>query len=156
MKFYSIESYDNDFTLKLSLGSAFWLAFLCRGTLIMPAHLYMEKKSIDLADFFYATDLHLLAAMISALPALAVFVAWIRRHPSAGSLPRLVWANGKSLLIFSASLNLLVIIWSVVDRKQVSNPDLIQIVVSFYCLFYVVRSVRLRDTFKSFPELPGS
>jgi hypothetical protein len=94
--------------------------------------------------------------MMSALPALAIVAAWIRRHPSAGRLPRLVWANGKSLLVFSATLNVFLIVWSIVERKLISNFDLIQIVVSFYCLLYVIRSERLRDTFLSFPDLTDS
>ena len=151
MKLYSLESYDDKFTLKLSLGSAFWLAFLCRAIVIMPTDMYMEKSSIDLSAFFYSSDIHLLAAIISALPALAVFIAWVRRHPSAGRVPRFIWVNGKSLLLSSATPNLLVILWSVASRKLVSNLDIVLIILSFYCLFYVFRSERLRDTFMSFP-----
>ena len=105
---------------------------------------------------FYATNVHLSVAVISALPTLAVLVAWIRRHSSAGSVPRFIWANGKSLLIVSAILNLLGILWSVTSRESISNLDLTQIVLSFSCLFYVLRSQRLRDTFLSFPALSES
>tara|TARA_B100001079_G_C16308361_1_gene468869 strand:- start:54 stop:539 length:486 start_codon:yes stop_codon:yes gene_type:complete len=153
MKLYSLESYDDDFTLKVSPGSAFWLAFLCRALVIMPFDLYFKKKSFDFMGIFYATNVHLSVAVISALPTLAVLVAWIRRHSSAGSVPRFIWANGKSLLIVSAILNLLGILWSVTSRESISNLDLTQIVLSFSCLFYVLRSQRLRDTFLSFPAL---
>ena len=88
MKLYSLESYDDDFTLKVSPGSAFWLAFLCRALVIMPFDLYFKKKSFDFMGIFYATNVHLSVAVISALPTLAVLVAWIRRHSSAGSVPR--------------------------------------------------------------------
>jgi hypothetical protein len=154
MNTYPLESYDKDFALKPSVGTTLWLAFLVRGMVIAGMQLYLTQKAINFAAFFYSTTIALLASLVVAMPVFIIFAAWVRRHPSAGRIPRMIWARGGLLMIFSATLNLLLVAWSLSNRKLASSPDIAQLLLSCYCLFYVLRSKRLKDTFMSFPQAP--
>jgi hypothetical protein len=151
MKAYSLDSYDKDFALKPSIGTILWLAFLFRGILISGMQLYLTQKSIHFAAFFYSTNSQLVAAIVVALPISIILIAWVRRHPAAGKIPPMIWTRGRFLMMVSATLNVLLVTWSLAGRKLISSPDIVQLMLSLYCLFYIVRSQRLKDTFMSFP-----
>lgn len=151
MNIYPLDSYDKNFALKMSVGSIFWLVFLGRGLLIVPIHLYLEEQSVKAAEVFYATDLQLLCGLLLALPVLVLIVTWGARSPSSGDFFRIIWGHGRSILIFTATLNLPLVVWSTASRHNIPSSDIVQIVVALYCLIYVIRSKRLQDVFKSFP-----
>lgn len=89
----------------------------------------------------------------SSLPALAIFYALGMRQPSAGKLVRLIWKNGRYLILAAASLY--VFLLSHIHRYDLSKFGILDgIVIGLNVLIvgYVFTSPFIKDLFSEFPE----
>jgi len=152
MNIYPLDNYDKYFALKVSLGTSVLLLFLSRGILVAIMSFYLKDKLTGVATLFYANDICLMVSLIVALPALVIIGAWLRRDPKASKFQKKIWSQGIFILAVSAIANIGLIIWSITIRPTILDADIIQLVFSLYCLLYIFKSKRLRDTFDSFPE----
>ncbi len=97
------------------------------------------------------TDLGL---VLAGLPALALLiVALVRRVPDAGQPWRWIWENGRTLLIASASLELvLMVVYVAIGRRQIDEVVVAFAYLDIMILVYLIKSRRVVDLFNDFPK----
>ena len=156
---YAASSYDESFCLKPP-----WL--------LWPAVLYLSRAitlPIAVGIGSYAgvgADAIALCRRLWSMDAVApslitmVFVlALCRRTPKASRFIRWIWANGRMILILSASVDLVIGLISAIREGELDEQalaSLVRVVIDGYFLSYFLVARRLRDTFADFPEDPGS
>lgn len=154
-RLYDLDAYTDEGTLKIALTLWLVMAYLGRhllfiviGGLSTFAGRKFSASAIDYSPLF-SNDMLLLAS----LPAIVVIVIAFRRVPSAGEVVRKIWRNGRSILVASVILDLL-ILW-MISPKQLLAITALQVafvIVDVYVLIYLFRSARARDTFADFPS----
>jgi hypothetical protein len=110
----------------------------------------LSRKGIDTGGFtaIYSSPLFLLAS----LPAVAVIVAGLRRAPPSGSAIRAIWRNGRLLSSTAAALDIGILVLHSIFRWLSLNEIIVAgFFLDIYVLIYLLRSVRVKDTFEDFP-----
>lgn len=151
-KIYRASAYDENLCIKVGLG--LWLAilFLLRPYVVMILSLANMSDHTQLIHLVYPGDGVFALGAIAALPAVALFLAWTKRRPGAGRTARWVWHRGRMLMMLSALCNLITaVIPMLPGHSGFSFIALIQILATIGVMFYIMRSVRVRDTFQDFP-----
>lgn len=151
---YDLSDFSDDGTLKVPFTLWVALAFLARHVLLLlmggVSSFVMSRRGIDTGGFIeiYSSPLFLLAS----LPAVAVLVAALRRNPQAGRATRAIWRNGRLLSSTAAALDIGILL----SRALFASLSVTGFVVAMtfldvYVLVYLLRSVRVKDTFEDFP-----
>lgn len=155
---YSFKEYDRYICLKP--GAGFWLicVFFLRPYLLKLSTFQPGQGSGTVAvsklfELVYPDDFVFFLAMIASLPVILLCGALMKRKPGAKEPVRMIWRNGAKLLALTAILNVIVIfIPVIIGRAHGIHPlDIAQLIVTALIFFYILRSVRLRDTFADFP-----
>lgn len=92
--------------------------------------------------------------LVPASLAVCILYALYRRVPNASSGVRWLWAHGRFMLVTTACLDLTLIGYAAVQRKQFDDnliPLLTAALLDVYFLTYVLFAKRVRDTFSEFP-----
>lgn len=152
LKTYPASAYDENLNLKLSIGLWLVILFLLKPYIVMLMSFSNMNNHTELINIAYASKGALPFAEVSSLPALALFIAWMRRRPNAGKAIRWIWKQGRALLLISTVLNLAFAVAPALSRLQeVQLADLIHGILSVYALTFLLLSERTRDTFLDFP-----
>jgi len=153
---YDLSDYTDDGTLKVPFTLWIALAFLARHVLLLlmggVSSFVLSRRGIDTGGFtgIYSSPIFLLAS----LPAVAVIVAALRRAPQAGSAIRAIWRNGQPLASTAAALDIgIVVLHSVFGWLSLNEIVVATLFLDGYVLIYLIRSVRVNDTFEDFPAL---
>ncbi len=90
--------------------------------------------------------------IVSNLPAIVVLVSLINRDPEAGRLMRLIWKNGRLMIILSIVIHTLLIL----SQKEFQFPLLVLsewmlIGVDIFVGIYIFSSQLVKDIFAEFP-----
>ncbi len=157
---YDLDAYTDEGTLKIPPTLWLVLGYLGRHLLFIViggvstfTGRKLSSSTIDYSPLF-SNEMLLLAS----LPAIIVIVTAFRRLPSAGAVARKIWRNGRSVLVASVILDLL-IVWMTSPRQlhAISALQVAFVIVDVYVLIYLFRSTRVGDTFADFPApLPES
>ncbi len=151
---YDIDAYTDAGTLKIALTLWLVMAYLGRHLLFIAigglstfAGRKFSASAIDYSPLFSNETL-----LLASLPAIFLIVVAFCRVPSAGAAARTIWRNGRSILVASVILDLL-IAW-MISPKQLQAIGALQVafvILDVYVLIYLFRSTRVRDTFADFP-----
>lgn len=142
---YHPDAYDEHFALRVPF--TLWVVLLYAlhaECLLLLGHLPQAGAELGYLLAYVAP-----ADLVASSPALAVLLAALRRRPTAGRLPRLVWRHGAWLMLASLLADLALALASRHGAWAAARIacDLASIAV-------VVASARIRDTFADFPRLP--
>jgi hypothetical protein len=151
---YAPSSYDDYYCLKPTL--LLWLAvvYLSRA-ILMPLLMgvgHFFNVNGDALQMF--RDLWRAEALLPSAIAGAVFIALLRRAPSASRAVRWIWAHGRLLLAVAAVLDFTLSVVPLVrigELNERTMPSLFAGVVDLYFLLYISVARRVRDTFSDFP-----
>ena len=155
LKGYQISDFNNDGALKVPMLLWLVLAYLSRHLLLLAmgglSTFMMSRTGNGQIDFagFNSSPMFLLAS----LPAVTVMVAALLRAPGSIRLIQFIWGHGRKLLIVSALVDLGLLAMSCYLHWLVLNEwVIVGALLDIYILVYLLRSVRVRDTFSDFPE----
>lgn len=154
---YSPWSFDEDYCLKPPFLLTAAMVYLCRSFLFMMlivASATRGRSSGGMEEFLPSGD-HPMSVGLTALPALFVLYARLRRSPKAGSVVRWIWKHGRLLMGLSAVLEIGAGILLLTGNSDESRAaDLFRMSMLFidiYILLYVSISRHVRDVFSDFP-----
>jgi hypothetical protein len=93
--------------------------------------------------------------VVSATLTLMVFLAFLRRAPSASQIWRSIWCFGRIILAAAAVIDLAVSLYRFLQITGSNSwrPELLLMActINAYVLVYLFRSPRVRDVFNDFP-----
>ena len=151
---FPLEHYNQHFALKVNFATILVIVFSLRSAFIAGLALASGENVTGITGYFYSRPLYFALSLIASLPVLVLCAAWIRRAPDAGWLPRFIWRGGRWVLLVVTSCDLAVVYWSMQARQLIPYVDVVQLSGGLVCLLYVLRSVRVKEIFRSFPEVP--
>lgn len=151
---YSVDSYDENFCLKPPFLLWVMLFFLSRAVAWPLALGLAAYSGMQDTKGVFAGGLDVQTLFPSAIAALVLFAA-IRRKPSAGGVVRWIWAHGRTLLVLSAILDLVLALANSPLRHGDLNDraalPLLTATFDLYFLVYVLAARQVRDAFADFP-----
>jgi hypothetical protein len=152
---YPPSLYDDDDCLKPPY--LLWLAalYLSRGVLLplvagLGHFARVETSAMTVMRGLWRTD-QLIPAAFSA----PVLYALVRRTPRASRVVRWVWRRGRTLLILSAAVDIVLALYAVRPYDELSNglfAALATCAADAYIMLYVFTARRIRDAFAEFPQ----
>ncbi len=147
---YSFEDYNEHDVLKIPLILVLIDLYLLKHILIFVLPII---SSIPFLVNFAHKHFSLFL-LLSTLPAALVMVAIFRRVPQTRSIFILwIWRQGRILLLTSLLLEFcLIILFILLDLKKINEVSLIFIYVDVLLMIFIVKSQRIRDVFREFPQ----
>ena len=148
--------YDDDFCLKPPVLLTAAMVFLCRSFLIMVLVLAASTRgrTTGMETFLPSGD-HPMSIGLTAIPAMLVLCARMRRSPRAGHFMRRIWKHGRLLLGLSAGMEIVTgVLLLYANAGEGHDSDVYRVallIVDAYILLYVLVSKHVRDVFSDFP-----
>jgi hypothetical protein len=155
LKKYHFNDFNDDGVLRMPLLLWVSLLYLSRHLLLLAlggfSSFMLSRMGSAQADFSHLHSRPVL--LLASLPALMVAAAGLRRAPGAGKLIRTIWQRGRGLLISAVLLDLgLFLVFWYLHPLQMTLWPITGAVLDLYILAYLIRSLRVRDTFADFPD----
>lgn len=146
------DRYDEYLTLKVPLTLWLTLAFLLRHLLFLGIT-FMPTTGPEITLLRELIRPQYLIADLIALP---VLVVAMRRRPQAPDWMRTLWPVGRSLLMLSVLVYLILLAWTLLSSGQrlafvIDESVLISVLINIGVLLYLTRSALVRDLFREFP-----
>lgn len=152
---YPASAYDDQFILRPPVGMWVTIAFLLRPVVVLVASVTNKADRVGLLNVVYPDRQWAVAHLIAALPGLAVALAYTRRAPNASTTVRWIWRHGRALLLTSLGLSVVFLAFPVLTaHARLGTSALIQASACGLLAYYLVRSPRVGDAFRDFPEAP--
>ena len=155
---YDIDDLDKAGLLKPGFTLTACIFFLCRQVFFGPLLFLTQrsakrggisKRDLDLSFMEVAT----LWEFIACLPAIVVLITLFLRKPAAAPLVRMIWLNGKSLLLVGVLAQILVLVFPLfTGSHKFLDFNVLILFVHALLLFYLLRSQRVHDSFGTFPK----
>lgn len=154
---YNSWFYDDDFCLKPPVLLTAATVYLCRSFLIMlliVAASVRGRTGGGMETFLPGGD-HPMSVGLTAIPAMLVLYARMRRIPRAGNVVRWIWKHGRLLLASSAAMEIAASAFLLYTNVgQARDSDMMRMAFLFldvYILLYVLISKHVKDVFSDFP-----
>ena len=158
-KIYSFPDYDKYMSLKLDFEVWLIIAYFLRPFILMVSTIQMgrgtKSDSVNrLKDMVYPDDFGFFIAFLATIPVLLLVFSYVKRKPGASGLVRKIWHNGRTLLLVTAVLNMIIIfVPFLMDLTHSINVlGWGQLVIALYIVFYLYTKQRVVDTFADFPK----
>jgi hypothetical protein len=159
---YSIEDYNAHDVLKISFNLSLVAAYLLKYFYIMFLLPVFSKvpglsESVTLAMPFvnkFVEQPANLIFLISSLPVVLVTLAMFRRVPQTKSpLLRWAWTQGRPLLLFSAIIDIaLMLLYLLLGIRHLNEMYILLLYLDGMCIVYLWKSTYVIDAFAQFPE----
>jgi hypothetical protein len=152
---YDSWSFDDHFCLRPPFVLTAAIVYLCRSFLLVTLILAASTRGRDTGmEALLPGGDHPMSIGLTAIPAMLVLYARIRRSPKAGRLARWAWKQGRWLLASSAILEIVsgVLLLSSSDGAAHDSIRIAFLFLDFYILLYVLLSKHVRDVFSDFPQ----
>jgi len=159
-KIYSFPDYDKYMSLKLDFEVWLIIAYFLRPFILKVSTIQMGRGGVKsdsvsgLKDMVYPDDFGFFIAFLATIPVLLLVFAYAKRKPGASGLVRKIWHNGRTLLLVTAVLNIIIIfVPFLMDLTHSINVlGWFQLVIALYIVFYLYTKQRVVDTFADFPK----
>ena len=158
-KIYSFPDYDKYMSLKLDFEVWLIIAYFLRPFILMVSTIQMgrgtKSDSVSrLKDMVYPDDFGFFIAFLATIPVLLLVFSYVKRKPGASGLVRKIWHNGRTLLLVTAVLNMIIIfVPFLMDlTHNINMLGWAQLVIALYIIFYLYTKQRVVDTFADFPK----
>ena len=150
---YDYIRYNHYFVLRPNFLLKLIICFLCKDIfliVVIGASAFKGSGGGGVADLL---DLVRPIFFLANIPVLGVLYAWSARRPNAPSLPRLIWRNGRSLILLSLGLYIFLLIfdrgWNIAILSAV---DWCAIAINIIIAGYILLSDLVKDIFSQFPQ----
>jgi hypothetical protein len=157
-KIYSFSDYDKYMSLKLDFEVWLIIVYFLRPFIMKVSTIQMgrgtKSDSVSgLKDLVYPDDFGFFIAFLAAIPVLLLVLSYAKRKPGASGLVRKIWHNGRTLLLVTAVLNIVIIfVPFLMDLTHSINMfGWAQLAIAIYIIFYLYTKQRVIDTFADFP-----
>jgi hypothetical protein len=158
-KLYSFSDYDKYMSLKLDLEMWLIIAYFLRPFIMKVSTIQMgrgaKSDSVSgLKDLVYPDDFGFFIAFLATIPVILLVIAYAKRKPGASGLVRKLWHHGRTLLVATAILNMIIIfIPFLMDLTyRINMLGWAQLAIAVFILFYLYTTQRVKDTFADFPK----
>jgi hypothetical protein len=159
-KLYSFSDYDKNMSLKLDSGMWLIIVYFLRPFIMKVSTIQMGRgghKTTDvrlLKELVYPDDFGFFIAFLATIPVLLLVFSYVKRKPGASGLVRKIWHKGRTLLLVTAILNIIIIfVPFLLDLTHSINIlGWAQLVIALYIIFYLYTKQRVVDTFADFPK----
>lgn len=159
-KIYSFSDYDKYMSLKLDLNVWLIIAYFLRPFILKVSTIQMGRGGVKsdsvsgLKDMVYPNDFGFFIAFLATIPVLLLVFAYAKRKPGASQLVRKIWRNGRTLLVATAVLNIIIIfVPFLMDLEHSINMlGWGQLAIAMYIIYYLHTKQRVQDTFADFPK----
>lgn len=154
MKNYPVYRYNDRFVLRVSPLLLATIAYSLRHLIIILLAYAPSQKFGGSMDFLKHQTNPLL--LVSDMPALALALAWSRRHEDSSALMRSIWHKGRALLMTAVGLHLGLMLWlsgsAILHHPAGSGQAvLLQGLLDVAILAYLFRSSLVKDIFEDYP-----
>jgi hypothetical protein len=158
-KLYSFSDYDKNMSLKLDSGMWLIIVYFLRPFIMKVSTIQMGRGTKSdsvgvLKDLVYPDDFGFFIAFLATIPVLLLVFSYVKRKPGASGLVRKIWHKGRTLLLVTAILNIIIIfVPFLLDLTHSINIlGWAQLVIALYIIFYLYTKQRVVDTFADFPK----
>jgi len=158
-KIYSFSDYDKYMCLKLDFEMWLIITYFLRPFILKISTIQMgfgaKSDSVSgLKDLVYPNDFGFFIAFLATIPVLVLVFTYVKRKPGASMLVRRIWRNGRTLLVITAVLNIIIIfVPFLIDlTHSINMPGWAQLAIAVFIIFYLYATQRVQDTFADFPE----
>ena len=158
-KIYSFPDYDKYLSLKLDFNVWLIIAYFLRPFILKVSTIQMgrgaKSDSVSrLKDMVYPDDFGFFIAFLATIPILLLVFAYAKRKPGASRLVRKIWHNGRTLLIVTAVLNMIIIfVPFLMDlTHRINMLGWAQLAIAIFIVYYLYTTQRVKDTFADFPK----
>jgi hypothetical protein len=158
-KLYSFSDYDKHMSLKLDFEVWLIIVYFLRPFILKVSTIQMgrgtKSDSVSgLKDLVYPDDFGFFIAFLATIPVLLLVFSYVKRKPGASGLVRKIWHKGRTLLLVTAILNIIIIfVPFLLDLTHSINIlGWAQLVIALYIIFYLYTKQRVVDTFADFPK----
>ena len=146
--------------LKLDFEVWLMIAYFLRPFILKISTIQMGRGGVKsdsvsgLKDLVYPDDFGFFIAFLATIPVLLLVFSYAKRKPGASGLVRRIWHNGRTLLLVTAVLNIIIIfVPFLMDLTHSINMlGWGQLVIALYIIFYLSTKQRVVDTFADFPK----
>jgi len=158
-KLYTFSDYDGYMSLKLNFETWLIIVYFLRPFILKISTIQMglgaKSDSVSgLKDMVYPDDFGFFMAFAATIPVLLLMFAYVKRKPGASRLVRKIWHAGRTLLIATAVLNVVILFVPSVLGLAYSINILgwVQLAIALYIIFYLFTTQRVKDAFADFPK----
>jgi peptidoglycan biosynthesis protein MviN/MurJ (putative lipid II flippase) len=128
--------------------------FLMKPFLLALFSIVNRKDRSAIINMFYPDKIILSSEALAAIPVFFLMLAWLKRSSDALDKYRVIWKNGKRIIIGTAILQLLVTtspFWLLVDADM-TRYSWAQAAIYVFVIMYTIFSTYMTDCFDDFPE----
>lgn len=157
-KIYSFSDYDKYMSLKLDLVMWLIIAYFLRPFILKVSTIQMgrgaKSDSVSgLKDMVYPNDFGFFLAFLGTIPVVLLIYAYVKRKPGASGLVRKLWHNGRTLLVGTAVLNIIIIfVPFLMDiTHNINMLGWAQLAIAVFIIYYLYTTQRVKDTFADYP-----
>ena len=159
-KLYSFSDYDKYMSLKLDFAVWLIIAYFLRPFILKVSTIQMGRGGVKsdsvsgLKDLVYPNDFGFFIAFFATIPVLLLIFAYAKRKPGASGLVRKIWHTGRTLLIVTAVLNIIIIFLPfLMDlTHRINMLGWVQLAIAIIIIYYLYTTQRVKDTFADFPK----
>ena len=158
-KLYTFSDYDKYMSLKPNFDMWLIVLYFLRPFILQISSIQMgrgaKSDSVSgLKDLVYPNDFGLFIAFAATIPVLLLMFSYAKRKPGASRLVRKIWHGGRTLLLVTAVLNVVIIfVPFMLDLTHSINMlGWGQLAIALYIIFYLTTTQRVKDTFADFPK----
>lgn len=154
MKQYAFSAYDKYLCLKLDATLWVTFIFLLRPFVVLVLSIANRKDRMAMINLFYSDRFAMILAAIAAIPAVFVFFAYLKRSPEASERLRWLWLNGRTLLLLSLALNVVIVFLPLLTgtANSLDMIDWAELGLCGWFGYYLIKNQRALDTFADFPQ----
>jgi hypothetical protein len=157
---YTFSAYDKYMSLKLDFSMWLIIVYFLRPFMLAISTIQMGRGGVKsdsvrgLKDLVYPNDFGFFLAFVAAIPVLILMFSYMKRKPDAAEYVRIIWRNGRGLLVAAAVVNIVIIFGPFLTHitHSVTIFGWGQFVVATGIIIYLYSSERVTDTFADFPK----
>lgn len=154
MSKYPISSYNKHVCLKVNESMLMVFIFLMKPYILSLFSVVNRKDRMAIINMFYPDRIILSLEALTAVPVVLLMIAWVKRSPGAADKFRVIWKNGKKIILVTAILQLLITtspFWLLSDVKM-TLYSWGQAAAYVLIIVFTAYSTYMADCFDEFPE----
>ncbi len=149
---YTPDDYNEHDVLKVPAFLIVTLLFALKHYIFVIAIALGARRSAALKDFLWGLDTDIVI-LLTMIPALAVALAMMKRHPDSADIFRWIWKRGRILLCLTLAADPLVLGYKLlVSDRDVSIIFYFLIILDFWFVYLVLITKQIKDVFQEFPQ----
>jgi hypothetical protein len=153
---YTPDDYNEYDVLKIPVSLIVSVLYALKHYIFVIALALGARRSPDLKEFLWGLETDAVT-LLMMVPALAVGLAMMKRHPHASDIFRVIWKRGLLLLWLTLAADALVLGYKLfLSTRGAGVVFYFLIFLDIWFIYYLYSTKIIRDVFREFPEPPDT